>query len=127
MSLQTQFDGFERLTSQKLVGIQSLDLASIHKKLVMLCVKIEDIHAQSFPNYPIIEKIQEEEVLIIQETKEKEPASEGKGGEKTRKNQTRRKYKDVEEAKASSVQSAQDHQTVSMRWQWELVSLEWSM
>lgn len=64
---------------------------------------IENTLAIPFPTYSNIEEIQKEKVSNVWGTKRKEITAEGEGGERPRKNQKRRKDKEVEVAKATSV------------------------
>lgn len=55
--MQIRFDGFEQWISQKLVGIQALDLVRVHGELTVLKDTIDEMHVTSFPTYLIIKKI----------------------------------------------------------------------
>lgn len=59
--MQKKFYGSELCISQRLKGIQSLDLTGVHTELAALMVAVEDFHYRPVLLIPILEKIHNEE------------------------------------------------------------------
>lgn len=63
--MQTWFNDFERLISQKLADILSTNLVGIHEELAVLRAAIEYMHVRPFHLMPIIEEIIQEDMPDI--------------------------------------------------------------
>lgn len=66
----------------------------MYKELALLRITIEDMHARSFPTYPIIEEILVQKILDNFSLKGKDKATKGEGDKRLRKKQKRKKNKD---------------------------------